>query len=237
MDIANRNIVVFDIETVGDAIEEYPEDIQKYLTKSADNEERKQELIKEFSLNPLTGKIAAIGLMDHKKDKGCILVNCEEETALCSTHENFTYLKGDEKFVITRFWDIIIKGGYNIFVTFNGRDFDCPYIMLRSVYHKIKPPVNLMKGSEYNFNANHIDLMKEFNFYAYSSKGGARRKFNLNFYCNKFGIKSPKADGYSGDIVAQLVKEKRYQELADYCIGDVIAENELFRFWNEYFNI
>ena len=94
-----------------------------------------------------------------------------------------------------------------------------------------------MKGSDYTFKDNHIDLMKEFNFYAYSSKGGARRKFNLDFYCRKFGVKSPKENGMSGSMVETLVNEKRYQELADYCIGDVIAENQLFCFWNEYFNI
>ncbi|RPI14813.1 MAG: 3'-5' exonuclease [Ignavibacteriae bacterium] len=237
MDISNRNVLVFDIETIGDSIDDYPQDIQEYLTKSADTDEKKLELIQEFGLNPLTGKIAALGLMDNKKDKGCILVNCEEDTQLCNNHKNFTYLKGDEKFIITKFWEIVVKGGYNVFVTFNGRDFDCPFIMLRSLFHKIKPPVNLMKGSDYTSRDNHVDLMKEFNFYAYSSKGGARRKFNLHFYCNKFGIKSPKADGYSGNIVAQLVEEKRYQELADYCIGDVVAENQLFCFWNEYFNI
>jgi uncharacterized protein YprB with RNaseH-like and TPR domain len=236
MDISNRNVLVFDIETVGDPIDEYSEEILSYLTKSADNEESKKELIDEFALNPLTGKIAALGLMDHKKNKGCILVNCSEETQLCDIHKNFTYLKGDEKFIISKFWEIIIKGDYNMFVTFNGRDFDCPYIMLRSIYNKIKPPINLMKGSEYNFNINHIDLMREFNYYSHSAKG-ARRKFNLNFYCNKFGIKSPKDDGYTGNIVKTLVDEKRFQELADYCIGDVIAENDLFCFWNEYFNI
>jgi 3'-5' exonuclease len=236
MDISNRSVMVFDIETFGDKIDDYPQDIQEYLTKSADSDERKLEIIDEFALNPLTGTIAAIGLMDHKKGKGCVLVNCENEYQFCSTHKDFTYIQGDEKFILEKFWDILVARSYNLFVTFNGRDFDCPYIMLRSISHKIKPPVNLMKGSEYNFKDNHIDLMREFNFYSHSAKG-ARRKFNLNFYCKKFGIKSPKEDGYSGNIVAKLVNEKRFQELADYCIGDVIAENQLFCFWNEYFNI
>jgi hypothetical protein len=37
-------------------------------------------------------------------------------------------------------------------------------------------------------------------------------------------------------MVGKLYEEKRFQELADYCLGDVVAENELFKFWNEYFN-
>lgn len=235
MDISNRNVLVFDIETAGDSIDEFTTDIQEYLTRSADSDERKIEIIKEFALNPLTAKIAAIGMIDHFRDKGCVLVNCEHAELKNDKYPNFKYYYGNEEYIITEFWRIVSEGAYNLFVTFNGRDFDCPFIMLRSICHKIKPAVNLMKGSDYTFKDNHIDLMREFNFYSHSAKG-ARRKFTLDFYCRKFGIKSPKSDGISGSMVPQLIAEKKFQELADYCIGDVAAENELFSFWNEYFN-
>jgi hypothetical protein len=108
--------------------------------------------------------------------------------------------------------------------------------MVRSIFHRIKPGVNLMRGSDYTFRDYHIDLLKELTFYSHSGRG-ARRKFTLDFYCKKFGIDSPKRDGITGEMVGLLVSEKRYQELADYCIGDVKAENELFKFWNEYLNL
>ena len=49
MDISSRNIVIFDLETVGDSIEDFPEDIQNYLTKYADTEEKRLEVIEQLS--------------------------------------------------------------------------------------------------------------------------------------------------------------------------------------------
>ena len=201
----------------------------------ADTAEKKQEVIEQFPFNPLTSGIAAIGMMDHYEKNGCVLVNCEESIHLEQNHQGFNYVCGDEKKLLKMFWETINAKGYNLFVTFNGREFDCPFIMLRSIFHHIKPSQNLMEGSDYSFKSYHIDLMKEFTFYTHSGRG-ARRKFSLDFYCQKFGITSPKADGISGDKVARLYKAKQFQEIADYCLRDVIAENELFKFWNEYFN-
>lgn len=236
MDISSRNIVIFDLETVGDSIEDFPEDIQNYLIKYADTEEKRLEVIEQFVFNPLTSKIAAIGMMDYKTEKGCVLVNSEEEFEFQKNHEGFSYLTGSEHDIIAKFWEIVSAKNYNMFVTFNGRDFDCPFIMLRSIYYKIKPGINLMKGSDYSFRDMHIDLLKELTFYSNTMRG-ARRKFTLDFYCQKFGIHSPKQDGVSGDMVGPLFREKKLQEIADYCIGDVKAENELFKFWNEYLNL
>lgn len=235
MDISTRNTVVFDLETVGDPIEEFSEDIQNYLTKYAETEEKRLEVIEQFVFNPLTSKIAAIGMMDYKTEKGCVLVNSEEQYNFKNTHEGFTYLTGSEKDIISKFWEIISAKNYNLIVTFNGRDFDCPFIMLRSIYYKIKPGINLMKGSDYTFRDMHIDLLKELTFYSNTMRG-ARRKFTLDFYCQRLGIHSPKQDGVTGDIVGKLFSENRLQEIADYCIGDVIAENELFKYWNKYLN-
>ncbi|MGH2575775.1 MAG: ribonuclease H-like domain-containing protein [Ignavibacteria bacterium] len=236
LDISNRNILVFDIETVGDDIEELPADIQTYLTKFADTEEKRNDVIEQFVFNPLTSRIAAIGMMEFKTEKGCVMMNAEDGTFLMSENEKISYLTGTEAFILNKFWEIISAKDYNLFVTFNGREFDCPFIMMRSTFHKIKPGFNLMKGSDYTFKEYHIDLLKEFTFYTHSGRG-ARRKFSLDFYCHKFGIKSSKIDGMSGDMVGKYYLEKKYKEIADYCISDVIAENELFKYWNEYFNI
>jgi predicted PolB exonuclease-like 3'-5' exonuclease len=236
MDTSGRNIVVFDIESVGMQAEEFPVEMLDYLTQYADTEEKKQETIEQFVFNPLTSRIAAIGLMDHRDEKGCVLVNSAEPYEFTKNHENFTYIAGSEEEILKKFWEIVTVKKYNLFVTFNGRDFDCPFIMVRSIFHRIKPGVNLMRGSDYTFRDYHIDLLKELTFYSHSGRG-ARRKFTLDFYCKKFGIDSPKRDGITGEMVGLLVSEKRYQELADYCIGDVKAENELFKFWNEYLNL
>ncbi|MFI5145426.1 MAG: ribonuclease H-like domain-containing protein, partial [Ignavibacteria bacterium] len=214
----------------------YPEEIKSYLMHYADTDEKKQDVLEQMPFNPLTSRIAAIGMMDHFEKNGCVLVNCDESNPLQKNHNGFNYVACDENKILKTFWDTIVAKGYNMFVTFNGREFDCPFIMLRSSFLKIRPGFNLMDGSDFNFRNYHIDLLKEFTFFTHSGRG-ARRKFSLDFYCRKFGIQSPKKDGVSGEMVGKLVSESRFQELADYCLNDVIAENELFNYWNEYFNI
>jgi 3'-5' exonuclease len=236
MDYSNRNILVFDLETIGHSLDDFPDEVRQYLTKDASTDEDISEIVEQFVFNPLTSKIAAIGMMDNKDEKGCILVNAESDFEFRRNHENFNYVNGTEEGIIKIFWDTILAKKYNLFVTFNGREFDCPFVMLRSLYYRIKPSVNLMKGSDFTFKDYHIDLLKEFTFNTHSGRG-ARRKFSLDFYCRTFGIESPKQNGITGDRVAELYSAKKFQEIADYCIGDVIAENRLFNFWNEYFNL
>ena len=65
---------------------------------------------------------------------------------------------------------------------------------------------------------------------------GATRKFNLDFYCKAFSIKSPKSEGLTGLSLGPLFREGRYKEIADYCMGDVVATTELFKRWNDYLN-
>jgi len=236
MDLTNRNILVFDIETIGYSLDEFPEEIRTYLTREASNQAELDEIVRQFVFNPLTSKIAAIGMMGNRDEKGCILVNTGNQFEFNKKYTDFNYVNGTEESIIKTFWDTLNAKKYNLFVTFNGREFDCPFLMLRSLYYRIKPTVNLMKGSDFTFKEYHIDLLKEFTFNTHSGRG-ARRKFTLDFYCRTFGIDSPKKDGITGDLVADLYAQKKFQEIADYCIGDVIAENRLFNYWNEYFNL
>ena len=96
--------------------------------------------------------------------------------------------------MLKSFWKIIEVTDQ--VVTFNGRNFDIPFLMMRSAMLKIKPSKNLV-GRRYD-NKSHIDLLEQFTFY------GLTRKFNLDFYCNAFGIESPKTKEISGMEVKNL---------------------------------
>jgi uncharacterized protein YprB with RNaseH-like and TPR domain len=87
------------------------------------------------------------------------------------------FIPGTEREIIEKFWEYISK--FEIFITFNGRGFDCPFLMLRSAILGIKPSRDLM---EYNRlrREPHIDLLDEFTFF------GMLRKFSLDFYCKVF---------------------------------------------------
>jgi hypothetical protein len=62
---------------------------------------------------------------------------------------------------------------------------------------------------------------------------GAARRFNLDFYCKSFGIESPKSHGVTGMDVNTLMAEKRFREIAEYCLRDVKATVELYKIWKD----
>ena len=137
------------------------------------------------------------------------------------------FLSGDERQLLERFWDNVQH--YDQFITFNGRSFDCPFVMLRSAILGVEATRNLMT---YRYDSKiHCDLLEQLTFYS------ATRKFNLDFYCKAFGIKSPKAEGITGLDLAPLFHEGKFKEIAQYCLGDVQATAELFRRWDKYLNI
>jgi len=84
----------------------------------------------------------------------------------------------------------------------------------------------------YRYDASeHCDLLEQLTFY------GVARKFNLDFYCKAFGIKSPKGEGVTGSNLGPLYRDGHFRKIAEYCMGDVIATAHLFRRWNEFLNI
>ena len=74
----------------------------------------------------------------------------------------------------------------------------------------------------------HCDLLEQLTFY------GAMRKFNLDFCCKTFGIRSPKSGGITGMDMQSLFEEKRFLDIARYNLGDLKATAELFLRWEEY---
>jgi predicted PolB exonuclease-like 3'-5' exonuclease len=134
------------------------------------------------------------------------------------------FVPGTEQEILGHFWETVKK--YTQFITFNGRGFDCPFLMLRSMLLDIKPSRNLVP---YRYSTNEsCDLMDQLSFY------GAFRKFNLDFYCKGVGIKSPKSEGVTGLDVAPLFAEGRFREIAEYCLRDVRATAELYERWHRF---
>jgi len=236
IDINKRKVLSFDLEVAAYDFESYDEETQTYLTKFAKDDEEKKLAIENLVFNPFTSRLVAIGMLDLNKDKGCVLVNTDEAMEIQAERENINIICKSEKEILEIFWKTIRENGYNLFLTFNGREFDCPFIMLRSFILGVEPTKNLMAGSDFNFREYHIDMLKELTFNRHSPTG-ARRKFSLDFYCKQLGIESPKSNGVKGEMVGELFKNKEYKVIADYCIGDVFATAELFNKWNSILNI
>ena len=126
--------------------------------------------------------------------------------------------------MLESFWRIVEAADQVI--TFNGRSFDVPFMMIRSALNKIRPSQNLLAG-RYDTSA-HIDLLEQLTFY------GLTKKFNLDFYCQAFGVESPKSKGISGMDVKNLYEAGRIKDIAVYCGEDILATYRLYKIWDEF---
>lgn len=218
--------VIFDIETAGADFETLEPAVRDYLIKWAENEEDEEKIKDSLSFYPLTGEIVAIGMLNPDTCKGVVYFQAPAgEPPLPFEDQNIKYECGSEKEIIEKFWNVIKS--YDQIVTFNGRAFDCPFILIRSAVHRIKPTRNLLP---YRYSdKDHIDLLDQLSFY-----GASRRRFPLDMWCRTFGIKSPKEDGITGYEVKSLFKAGRYTDIAQYCAGDLKATGELLSVWENY---
>lgn len=218
------NRVVFDIETLGFPLETLDEERQEYLLKFAKTEEERTDAIQKLNLFPFTAQIIAIGMINPDSNQGKVFYQAPNHEPTVSDDGLVEFVPGTEKELLEHFWTTIAR--YGQFITFNGRTFDCPFLMLRSAVLGIKPSRNLLP---YRYSQNEsCDLMEQLTFY------GAFRKFSLDFYCKGFGIKSPKSEGITGLDLGPLFHEGRYKEIAEYCLGDVKATAQLFHRWHQF---
>ena len=216
--------LIFDIETVGKDFESLDQTTQEYLLRYAETEDEKDEVKDRLSFFPQTAEIVTIGLFDPDAERGFAFFQTTGQPLLPFEEDSVRYETGTEKEIIEKFWNVMKTCSQ--FITFNGRGFDCPFILIRSAVHKIKPTRDLMPN---RYNVAHIDLLDQLTFY-----GASRRRFSLDMWCRTFDIKSPKEDGITGYEVKDLYKSGRHIDIAKYCVGDLRATKELLSYWEKY---
>ncbi len=233
--------LIFDIETVGEDFDAMDEATQGALTRwirreSSDEGEYEAALgtvRDELGLSPLTGEIVAIGILDAEREKGAVYFQSPGSEGNAFEDGSFKFETMTEKDMLVKFWEIAEK--YDTFVSFNGRSFDAPYLMIRSAIHGIRPCKNLLSNRYVNYqpgNAKHIDLLEQLSFY-----GALRRRGSLHLWTRAFGIESPKASGVSGDDVGMLFREREYETIARYNSGDLRATLSLYRKYSDYLSL
>lgn len=230
--------LVLDIETVGEDFDALDETTQEALTRwirreSADDGEYQvalDDLKDGLGFSPLTGSIVAIGILDAERGKGAVYYQAPGGTEKAAEEDRFKYEPMTEADMLRRFWEVAEK--YDTFVTFNGRSFDAPFLMIRSAICGVRPSKNLVSNRYLNLqprNARHVDLLEQLSFY-----GALRRKGSLHLWTRAFGIESPKAAGVTGDDVGTLFREERFGDIARYNARDLDATLALYRKFEEY---
>lgn len=229
--------LVCDIETIGEEWDMLDETTQHLLTRWIDRTAKTEEehvaqltdLKEGLGFSPLTGSIVAIGLYDLEQEKGVVYYQSPEKSSEDVT-EGTTVLKvRGEKEMLEDFWAGL--RAYDVFVTFNGRGFDMPFLLLRSAILGVMPTADLMDG-RYLYQQKgikHIDLADQLSFY-----GAVFRKASLHLYCHAFCIESPKAAGVTGDDVSALFRDGEYETIARYNVRDIVATAELYKRWRQY---
>ena len=167
------------------------------------------------ALNPLTGHVLAIGI---KYDKG--------------EGEQVKILEGIEKAILAEFWEILgwfTKRAEPVF-TYNGHEFDLPFLLCRSRLYRLKPEEHLgrpLKNDYGKFPSTFIDIAKVWS-------GAYRGNWDMPKFehlCGAFGIKA-KSQGFRGDSFAHLYRTDNDRAMA-YLTEEVEALWEL----SDYFNI
>jgi predicted PolB exonuclease-like 3'-5' exonuclease len=184
-----------------------------------------------MSLWPLTSQVVCIAMINAESHRGKVLflaVDHEEGANESDVIEYVPWL--DESELLAAFWELSRR--YDLVVTFNGRGFDVPFLYLRSALLNVS--ITRKDWLGYRFTAEpHCDLADQLTFYSVGGRDGAARRFNLDFYCKAFGIESPKSMGVTGMDVGRLLQEKKFREIAEYCVRDVEATTKLYWIWNE----
>jgi DNA polymerase elongation subunit (family B) len=219
--------LVFDIETAAHDLASFDDYSQRALDQLSEREEDAEEEAFRFAFSPLTAQVVTIAALDADTGRGSVWVN----GSLRAFEENgVSFESCDERSLLEKFWEHART--YDEFITFNGRTFDVPFLMIRSAILGVKPTKNLM-GNRYlslqPSNARHIDLKDQFTFY-----GAKKERLGLHFWCVAFGIPSPKVGEVTGEDVTRLWRAGEHEKIARYCLGDTIATAALFRKWEQF---
>lgn len=216
---ASVKTMVFDIETVGKKFEELDEVEQDYLLNNLERAtEDKEEAKKKTGLYSIFGKVCAIGAFNPGSQKGMVLLLGDKD--LAPEKENYTYkIFKEEKDLLAEFWNIAKE--YELFVTYNGDNFDFPYLIIRSGINRVKVPFEVKKWGSDKF----IDLFNRIK----QSHG-----YKLEILCKAFGIENPKEAGVHGGDVNELFDKKDFQRIADYVARDAYSTSQLYLIWKEF---
>lgn len=224
--------LIVDIETVGEVWSDLDVTTQANLTRwidrAARNETEHAALVRDvkegLGFSPLTGKIVVLGIYDRERAIGTVYTAGASKDI--ETQEGqFTYKCATEAEMLALFWEGAQR--YDVIVTFNGRAFDLPFLLHRSVVHGLRPTVDCL-GQRYLARQQppyHVDLQDELTFY-----GAMARRPSLHLFCRAYSIESPKNE-VGGDDVATLYAEGDYAALVRYNARDLMATAALYEKW------
>lgn len=137
---------------------------------------------------------------------------------------------GDEPEILRTFWTSIAKFN-GIFVSFNGLEFDVPFIIARSMKHRIKITNNNFLDTRRFQRFPHFDVKQVM------SDWDRYRSCTLNLACDHLGIPSPKDGEIKAKDVADAYSRGEINKIEEYCLRDVKATLDIYEIVAQYVRI
>lgn len=176
------------------------------------------------SLSPYKGQIVSLGMYDTKRDLGVVYF-VSGQAGQEFSDDSFVYKPRTEKQLLEDFWASASE--YAVFVSFNGRAFDIPFLYIRSIALGVQPTVEIAQSRYVTKQAApyHVDVFDEFSFH-----GAVNKKPSLSSLCDAFGVQNPKLF-MSGEDITEFFLAKKMAEIAQYNGQDVKAITALYEKW------
>jgi DNA polymerase elongation subunit (family B) len=179
--------------------------------------------LSKAALTPVAGRIACIGVIEFIPGDGMFKDESIAEYFFCDE---------DEKKILNDFNECISD---HTLVTFNGRQFDFPFILFRSAILNVV--TRELPIGKYNRNDGHIDLkihLEELGMIDNLAGDAKMRSISLAKWIEYFSLPS-KTLSPTGNVIKELTKsEEGRQKLKEYCVG-IDCQNTL-RIFKRFIN-
>lgn len=211
--------LVFDIETVPAVdLRRAPPTIAQAVAKHAERHEWDQS--KVMSLSPYFGQVVSMAVGDGEQDPRTQEVTVfvvpppgQDPRGLPSWIRPVS-----EKDLLSAFW--ALAGHASCVVSYNGRGFDVPFMVGRSLVQDVPVRVDLL-SNRYSLRP-HLDLFHALN------PTGPRGPASLDVVCWALGLTSPK-ETMDGSMVATAYAKGDLSSIALYNAGDVRATTGVYQ--------
>lgn len=212
--------LVFDIETVP-AFErrDLPASVAAALADNATRKEMEPDAV--MGMSPFFGKVVSLAIGDGDADAdagddGVTVLAVPPPGATIDPCPRWLRLMSEPE-LLAAFWALCSRA--ETVVSFNGRGFDIPFLVTRSLIHGIPARVDLL--SQRFALRPHLDL-----FELLTQRGRGPSK--LDVVCWALGIESPK-EVMDGSMVAPAYARGEITKIAEYNAHDVRATSAVYR--------
>lgn len=215
--LSYRNLV-FDIETVpGVDPDEMPDSVRAALARSAERHDGDEA--KVMGLSPYYGKIVSIAVGEGDTPDAPVTVLAVAPPGRENDEFPPWMRMMSEAELLRSFWHLADRA--ELVVSFNGRGFDVPFVVTRSLILGVPARVDLV-SSPFSLRP-HLDLYRVLGH----GRGGIGGS-SLDVVCWALGIESPKG-AMDGSMVAPTYARGDIEAIATYNAADVRATAAVFR--------